>query len=235
MRRRTWVAAGALAVAAGFALAARVGVDRLAAQPWLAVRSVRVVGVSRADADELLVRAGVLAGDRWIGLPVEEVQFRLEGHPWVRRASVQRPWPGVVRLHIAERAPLARVRVKGVAYGVADDLRILPRLAPADSLLPEIRGELDDGALLRGLAYAEALRDAGIAGREPLELAISGEPPDRIDLPRRGFSARIEPPMEPRDAVRNVAAFLETLDGEGEFRGTLRLISPETAVWRAEV
>ena len=231
--RRVWLALGVLALAAGVVAGARVGVGHLAGQPWLAIRTVEVEGVSRADVAEILARAEVAVGDRWMGLPADEIRFRIEGHPWVKGARVRRPWIGRVRLEISERVPLARVRVNGGTYGVADDLRMLPRLAPADSLLPELRGELDDEVLARGLQYAAALRDVGMAGREPLEVRLSDQPPDRIVLPRRGFSARIEAEVEPGAAVRNVAAFLETLDEEGEFEGTLRLISVETAVWKA--
>jgi cell division protein FtsQ len=194
---------------------------------------VEVEGVTRARGDDLLERAGIVIGDPWIGLPIDEIEFRVEGHPWVRQVRVRRPWPGVVKLRVTERVPLARYRVKGVDFGVSDDLRMLPQLAAADSLLPELSGDLDDVVLARGLKYAEALRQAGLAGTEPLELRLSAGSPDRIVLPRRGFSARIEEAVPPADAVRNVAAFLETLDEEGEVRGTLRLISVETAVWEA--
>ena len=50
---------------------------------------------------------------------------------------------------------------------------------------------------------------------------------------KRGFAATVEGPVPPDSAARNVAAFLETLDGTGSARGTLRVISESTAVWRA--
>ena len=69
-------------------------------------------------------------------------------------------------------------------------------------------------------------------GQEPVEVEL-GHQEDRVVLEARGFSARVAPGIPLPIAVRDMVAFLETLDVKGGSRGTLRLVSSGTGVWRA--
>ncbi len=231
-RRRRVVAVAVLALLAlvPLSFAAR----KLAQHPAFAVRSVHVKGAERVAAEDVLELAGVAAGQPWAGLDARAVELRLEGHPWVARAHVRRPWPGRVNLCIQECRPVARVEIGGRIYGLCEDLRVVPS---GDPELPLIRSrgreKTDPDALARGLDWVELLRRAEIAGAEPVQVDVHQGEGDRVALPKRGFTASVDETIPVRLAARNVLAFLETLDEEGGSRGTLRLISGDTGVWRA--
>jgi hypothetical protein len=153
----------------------------------------------------------------------------------VDRVRVRRLWPGKVRIDVRECRPVARVEIAGRTYGLCEDLRIVPARGEADGTLPLVRAEgrrADPVALARALDYLRGLAEAGVEEPGRLEVTVAPGEPDRIRL-GRGFAATVEGPVAPELAARNVAAFLETLDGTGAARGTLRVISESTAVWRA--
>jgi cell division septal protein FtsQ len=233
--RRAGLAAFAALLALGAALGARYGVEWLAARPFLAVREVRVEGARTADADELQALSGVTPGTPWLTLDTHGVAFRLESHPSVRRARVRRPWPGRVVLDVTECQPLAVIRVDERPYGLCDDLRVVP-LPEGDADLPVIRDfasgrGADPEELERGLEYVRVLRKLGIT--QHVRLDLRRDDCDVIALPERGFEAEVQERLPAGAAARDVAAFLERLDEEGGGRGTLRLISEGTAVWKA--
>lgn len=208
--------------------------ERLVAHPAMAIREVRVEGAVQADVAQIRALADVVEGDPWLAVDPDRIKFRLEAHPWVRRARVQRPWPGQVRVRIEECVPVARIRVDQRSYGLCGDLRVVPLPDETDGL-PEIRdfgsgSGADEEWLARGLAYLEALRDTGVV--EPVRLDLRRDGADWIVLPDRGFEAEVDGRIPAPRAARNVSAFLERLDGEGGSRGTLRLIAEGTAVWK---
>ncbi len=240
--RRTWMALALVIVVAAGGWGLRIGWKALVVHPALVVREIEVVGPAHASPDELQALAGIEPGDSWLGLDRANAVFRLESHPWVAKARVRRPGVGRVRLVVEECVPVARLEIAGRTYGVCGDLRIVPD--SGDTALPRIsihsegrgRGagasEIDPAVLGRGIAYVAALTGCGLACAEPIDVEL-GDGRDEIRVPARGFEVRIEAPVPPATAVRNATAFLERLDAEGESRGTLRLISDETAVWKA--
>ena len=238
-RGRVWFLTGGgvlLAVAAVWG--AKLGWVRLAAHPSLAVKTVEVVAGPHVAEKEILRLARLAPGESWLDVPVREVRFRVRSHPWVEDVKVRRPWPGRVRLIVRECVPIARVSIAGREYALAADLRVLPGPAASEEPLPlveagEKKRPLDEECLSRALAYVQALREIGISGEEPVEVVTSPSRPDRIRLPSRGFSARIEVGVPTGRAARNVRAFLESVDEVGGSRGTLRVISEGTAVWEA--
>lgn len=225
----------AVLLAPGVALLGRSGFAWLAARDAFAVKEVRVEGFAQSAEEDLRELAGVAPGDPWLTLDGGAAAFRLESHPWVARARVLRPWPGKVVVRVRECRPVAVVQVQGRPYGLCEDLRIVPGTA-GEADLPVIR-DFDSGlgadpdALERALEYVRVFREHGLAQGLRLDLHARGG--DVIALPSLGFSARVDGPIAAPRAARRVAAFLETLDGEGGGRGTLQLISEKTAVWRA--
>lgn len=233
--RRVLVGAVAVALGAVAFWGGRIGAQGLAAHPALAVQEVEWVGARHADPEELRSLAEVEPGLPWASLDTEAIRFRVESHPWVARARVRRPWIGKVRILVEECQALAFVNVDGQRYGLCADLRLVP-VTGEEGDLPIIRDfasgrEVDPGTLARGLDYVNILRDLGL--QEPLQLDLRKSNVDIISLPDRGFTAEVGAAIAASEAARSVAAFLETLDAEGGQRGTLRLISEGTAVWRA--
>jgi hypothetical protein len=125
--------------------------------------------------------------------------------------------------------------VDGQRYGLCPDLRLVPVMGD-EGELPVIRDfasgrKVDPETLARGLEYVTQLRELGF--HDTLHLDLRKANVDVILLPDRGFAAEVESALAAPVAARSVAAFLETLDAEGGQRGTLRLISEGTAVWKA--
>jgi hypothetical protein len=218
-------------VAAGGAFwLGREAVERLVVHPAFAVHEVRVLGASRTSPEELIELADVAAGDPWLAVDPVEVETRLCAHPWVADVRVRRPWPGRIVLRVEECVPIARVEIEGRLYGLCDDLRIVPGADPALPLLSLAGRQVDPDELARGVAYSSSLDRHGVAGPLRVKLSVRG---DRIELPERGFAATVEGAVPAERVAGNIAAFLERLDAEGATRGTLRIISGGTAVWKA--
>jgi hypothetical protein len=83
------------------------------------------------------------------------------------------------------------------------------------------------------VAYVGALGSLGFLDGRRVELHVRPDAPDRIRLEGGAFTAIVEGVIPPPRVARNVAAFLAKLEDSEEIRGTLRLISPTTAVWKA--
>ena len=232
VRPARWIGLGILALAAGAGAywLGHEAVERMVVHPALAVDEVRVVGTARTSPEELVELADIAAGDPWLALDAAAVEMRLCAHPWVARARVRRPWPGRVVLRVEECVPIARVEIAGRLYGLCEDLRIVPSADSGLPLLSLVGKRVDPDDLARGVAYSEFLERYGVD--EPLRMTLDRRT-DRIELPERGFVATVEGRVPAEQVAGNVAAFLEKLDAEGASRGTLRIISGSTAVWKA--
>lgn len=227
----------------GIALfAARGKVAALLNHPRLQVRSIAVEGNRYAESEEILALTGLKTGTSWVLLDAGSIRRRARVHPWVDDVVVERPWIGKVRLEVRESVPVAHLDWAGAPRGVAADMRILPA-SPADSCaLPEIRGVfsrnrrgIDLPSLERALSYVRAIRRERGVAQLPIVLTMNPGGRDQILLESMGVDVILEEPLSPEIAVRNVAAFLETLDSPGECRGTLHVFSKTAAVWAAKV
>jgi hypothetical protein len=236
VRSPVLIGASALLLLVGGVLGVRAVWRSLVEHPAFSVASVSVRGVAAVSADEVIRRSGIHPGDPWLALDRTEAARRVRSLSRVHDAKIRRPWIGRVRIDVRECVPEARVVVRSREYGLCDHLRIIPAGADEREGLPLFRTTgktVDPEALAKGFAYLEALRDEGIAEDEAVEITLDAKGGDRIRLPARGFAVSVDPPVSPETCAKNVAAFLETLDEKGGARGTLRLVSETTAVWRA--
>ena len=117
--------AAAMAAAALFLLA------RFAALPLLTIRHVLLQGDSPLSREETLRIAGLRFVEYWHTVPCAAIQKRLEADPLVRRARVERIFPGTVRMTVDRRLPVALVL--GEAGG-----RSVPLLVDGDGYLFKI-------------------------------------------------------------------------------------------------
>jgi hypothetical protein len=235
---------GMLAILACGAAASRGALARMLRHPRLAVSDVAVVGTRHAASPAIARLAGIRPGDPWFFADVGAARRRVRTHPWVEDATIERPWIGHVRIVVRECVPVALVSWGGVSHGLASDLTILPP-APADTAraataLPVIAGVgargkrgIDLGSLERAAAYVQAIRREKLVAQFPVRLRMDPSGRDVIEVDGKGLEVVLETPIAPVLAVRNLAAFLETLDSPGECRGTLHVFSGATAVWNA--
>jgi cell division protein FtsQ len=106
----------------------------------LSVRAIEVSGTSRTHLDELLRAADLYEGINIFGVDRPQVRKRLEEHPWVKRASVQRVVPDRIEIEIEEHRPAALISLEGL-YLVSDEGVVFKRLQAGEALdLPIITG-----------------------------------------------------------------------------------------------
>jgi cell division septal protein FtsQ len=81
--------------------------------PLLAVRSVRVDGVSTLSADEVRAAAGIAEGTPLLRVDVTAARNRVARLPQVHSVEVVRGWPSTVVITVVERTPVAVVGLPG--------------------------------------------------------------------------------------------------------------------------
>lgn len=200
-RRRAWVQWGlpictALCFATGLAVADLVAVHGVRSRPDLfTLRSLEIEGARRVDP-AALARA-VLPDAAPEPLTPDEIEARLEAHPWIAEAAVARLAPDAAVAHVREYEPAAVVIALGETPVLVDagglpfadatdpEWQALPRLFVAEL------GQRDrrDPVLAQGVALARAAAAVGFVG---IEIALDGEDPNAVPALRvTGVPARI--------------------------------------------
>lgn len=214
-RHRLMILAAALAL-----IAALAGLTR---SPVLDVDRLVVTGAIHTGRDAALDRADLRPGHAMFDVDGPAIADRLERLPWVEKASVQRRWPGTVRVRVTERVPVAQVaagrRVAVVDRGGhvleerASPLPSLVRLqgpvagAPGTRLARSSAPLLSVAATLstRGSAQVESVVGLGTE----LVLVLRGGATVRF-----GPASQLEPKLYALDAMlaREKVGCLATLD-----------------------
>lgn len=225
--RRVAGALGVVGALGAIATAGAWGPRALSHLAFFRVRRVEIDGARYAVPSELVARLGVdTAASVWTDLGA--LGRRVATHPMVDAARVERRLPGVLRVVVHERVPVAQVAAgpRGAllvydATGAAlpiEPARVggvdVPLAASADPALLRVLGALRDGApraYARVLEAARAPRaaaappDAELPNREAPNDAARGEH-DEVDLvlgPAAGAApgASAGPPVLVRAAV----------------------------------
>lgn len=74
------------------------------------VRTLRVDGNVHLSSVDVVRLASVTDGTNVLWMSTDEVERRLERHPWVRSAVVSRTLPSMVAISVRERRPVAVIR-----------------------------------------------------------------------------------------------------------------------------
>jgi cell division protein FtsQ len=119
---RKWLVRSTLAATCGVTLAALLwygvpaGMRWAVSHPYFAIAKLDLDGNRRLTRQEVLDWIGVHQGTSiWNATP-SDLQMRLESHPWIRRASVQRTFPRRLTITLQERRPVAIVRLDSLNY-----------------------------------------------------------------------------------------------------------------------
>jgi cell division protein FtsQ len=149
--KRFAVVVGVVAVVVAAAVASQT--------PLLDVDRLRIEGVARTNAAEVRRAAGINLGDAMVGVDTARGAGRIEGLPWIPRATLARRWPGTIEIEVVEREPLAVIEVAGGRVGLVDkDGRVLQVTPRATAGLPEISGVR--GTIVEGEELGRGTRDA---------------------------------------------------------------------------
>lgn len=118
----------------------------------LEIHTVAVDGLHRVDREEILDLAGVKPGMPIHHVLTSAVKARVEAHPWIKEAVVERVPLHEVRIAVVERKPAVVVRAGGENFLGDKEGHVLVRL-----------GDLDDGSLpmVTGIDVEKLLRGDG--------------------------------------------------------------------------
>ncbi len=173
-RRRLWLLASMVLLAAAIAAVLRPGsaewaarqagiaTDRayaLSARAGFQIRDVLVIGRERTTKEDVRRALGAVAGSPILALDIRAARTRIEALPWVRQVEVERALPDVLVVRLVEREALA-VWDRGRDFAVIGrGGHAIPGLDPrAFAGLPVVRGDGAAGA---------APGILGMLGREP--------------------------------------------------------------------
>ena len=185
---------------------------------FFAIRDIRVEGATHVPADEIRQLAEIRSGQNLVTLPVEEVAGRVEVHPWILDARVERDLPTTAVITVIERRPGGWLRDPAGIAVVAGDGTVLERLQARPSNLPEI-GELSSSPSPgdRVEAPAETLRVAASMS-EPLRRQVESlrvEGQNVVGLLRSGGAVLYGSAEELRAKNRALAEMLRWARKEG--------------------
>lgn len=152
----------------------------------LPLRSIVVSGVAPAanSADgsvspriaEIKAWSELAEGAPFFGIDADAVEARVEGHPFVRSASVRRLGPDTLEIAVEERTPRAAVRTPAGLYLLDDDGEVMKRARPGDALdvpVLSLREPTKNAAALSLLRATDKVLPAGRLS-EIVELEATG-------------------------------------------------------------
>lgn len=108
------------------------GVYRMTAASGLSVEDILVEGRTRTTPSSLLAAVDVRRGDPILAFDPHAARLRLEGLPWVRRATIARRLPSVIYLRIEERRPMALWQLDGRLSVIDEAGKVIPGARPDD-------------------------------------------------------------------------------------------------------
>jgi cell division septal protein FtsQ len=217
--RSTFVAAAALAIAAG----AAAGVFLVNGAGWLGrevqLDAISVRGASHLAAADVAAATGVARSVPLSAVEPAAVEKRLEEHVWIAGASALPLPTGTLLVEVTERIPVARVSAGTPAQTWVMDAGGTP-FAPADTHRGEELPHIVSAAPVAKLAPNEALARAARLARDlprfglaaPVEISVAAEDdPTGFALTIRGLSTRIVLGRENLDVkLRELARLLAT-------------------------
>lgn len=140
----------------------------------LDVDAVQVSGARQSGSDAVLDAAAIDLGRPMTSLDLGAAERRVEALPWVARASVERRWPGTVRIRVVERTAVAVAGTGRGAVLVDRDGRLLGPARAADEL-PAV-----------GPVPAEDVGERLPAARRPVVRLLADLPPELRSEVARG-------------------------------------------------
>lgn len=171
LRLAGWLAGAALVLWTGMAAVRGLGP---VIQRGLEIRDVRVDGIHQVTKQEVLDRLALKQGLALHEVSLPHLAERLQAHPWIKEATVERLPLHELRVTIVERKPAAIARA-GSEYMLTDDEGVvLARLGGRDEpALPLLTG-LDAKALLRGEKPLRQTMQSSVALAKAMAHSVDG-------------------------------------------------------------
>jgi cell division protein FtsQ len=100
------------------------------AEAGLTLQDVIVAGRARTEPDSIVAALGVRRGGPMLAFDPAAAKRRLEDLPWIKHATVERSFPGTVRVDLQERAPMAVWQLDGALSVIDRDGERIDRADP---------------------------------------------------------------------------------------------------------
>lgn len=112
-----------------------------AVSEWTTIQQVTVLGLDRIRRKEVVALLSIPPGKSLLSLKTDPLIERLESHPWIAKASVDRVFPDTLAISITERKPVAILQSPEGAHFLDDEGYLLSQI-PAHPLpaLPIVQG-----------------------------------------------------------------------------------------------
>ncbi len=134
------------------------------------IERVEIQGLEHLDRAQVQARLDLYPGDPWLWAGAGRLRPLLED-PWVREARLERPRPGIVRVRVVERKPVATLVTPEGVVGLAADGTRLPGAEPTG---PRIEGFGADRTL-EALQIAALLPEAKRITYNPAGFTVDWE------------------------------------------------------------
>ena len=201
--RRTRLQRRAVAVAIVVGLLA--GLALLTRSAALDVDRVAVTGTVRTDPAAIAAASGIAPGTPLLGLDLDQALARVQAEPWVRSATIDRTWSGVVSISIVEREPVATINAGAGGWLQVDAERRVVAATPDPPALPiidgvgvaSVGGELAPDAqaaidVARALTPGLRTRVAVVDGSDPRAIELTLQPTGTVHFgPATALDERI--------------------------------------------
>ncbi|MCB9600576.1 MAG: FtsQ-type POTRA domain-containing protein [Sandaracinus sp.] len=217
--------AGVLLAIGGAVAVGRLTRDYVRTSPAFAIATIELEGRERLDEAEVLRAAGIALGTNVFELSPEDVRARLERHPWIARAEVERRLPGTFRLKVVERHAALVLALGPSLYLVDDEGKVFKEVAPGDPVDFPIVSGVERERFLRERAWRSALlgeidgllddwRAAGLWRREPIaEIHVEADDGLTLHVGADAMEVRLgRAPFLPK--LRKLRRVLDRLDAE---------------------
>jgi cell division protein FtsQ len=218
-RRILWVALG-VALLAG-------AVWGVYGSPWLRLRSVEVHGLHRIPASAVQSLAASDVGDPMLAVSTDALAERIQALRLVKDASVERVWPGSLRVTVEERLPVAAIAHGGQVQLVDDEGVVVETRSTWPARLPRVDVDMRTQGPL-AMAAALRVREALPAGLLAEVRRLGADSPDGVWL-RLANGSLVRWGNE-HDAALKVKA-LQALRKESRHAGTYDVSSPSTPAY----
>ncbi|TKB76787.1 MAG: FtsQ-type POTRA domain-containing protein, partial [Nitrospira sp.] len=150
---------------------------------WLVIREITIDGNQQTTKQELVARLSLKPGATLMTVSPSFLASRLEAHPWIKRAVVERKPLHTLAIIVTERR-VAAVVGTGVKRWLVDDEGVVLGALSEDALptFPVLTG-LDGRRLLRGEVEAQRVVRLGVRLAGLLAGEFSGRPHLQLEDP----------------------------------------------------
>jgi cell division septal protein FtsQ len=133
--------------------------DRTHRDDRFAVSQLEVVGITHTPAPSVRSILDRYSGANLFRLDISRLQQEMQMLPWIASVAIEKELPSTLRIHVAERTPVALVERKGTLSYADSTGRVFAQLTPevGNAELPLIR-DAKASEIVRTIAFVEKLR-----------------------------------------------------------------------------